>query len=113
MLDGHAGPLVTPVLCVAEVAHLAQARLGWQPEARFLAALAAGDLLAEQLHPADLLRIAELVAQYRDLPLGTVDASLVAVAERLGVTTIATLDRRDFEVVRPAHVEAFELVPSL
>ena len=59
----------------------------------------------------DWLRMAELVARYRDLPLGTVDASIVAAAERLGIATIATLDRRHFTVVRPAHVEAFDLLP--
>jgi hypothetical protein len=59
----------------------------------------------------DWLRIAELVSRYRELPLGTVDASIVAAAERLGVTTIATVDRRHFDVVRPAHARGFELVP--
>jgi uncharacterized protein len=40
-----------------------------------------------------------------------VDASVITIAERLGVTTIATLNHRDFTVVRPRHVDAFELVP--
>jgi predicted nucleic acid-binding protein len=101
------------VLCITEVAYLITTRLGWQPEVRFLGDLMAGDLLVEQLHPADLERIAELVASYRDLPLGTVEASVVAAAERLGITSIATLDRRHFGVVRPAHAEAFELVPEI
>ncbi len=35
----------------------------------------------------------------------------MALAERLDVTTIATLDHRDFRVVRPAHTDAFELIP--
>jgi uncharacterized protein len=39
-------------------------------------------------------------------------ASLIAIAERLGIDTIATLDRRHFTVVRPAHVEAFTLLPE-
>jgi len=78
---------------------------------RFLGDLAAGDLVPEHVAPADWLRIAELVAAYRDLPLGTVDASVVAVSERLGTHTIATLDRRHFSVVRPAHTPAFDLVP--
>ena len=43
--------------------------------------------------------------------LGLVDSSIVTVAENLGVTTIATLNHRDFRVVRPAHTVAFELVP--
>jgi hypothetical protein len=57
--------------------------------------------------------MAELVGQYANLDLGAADASVVALAERLGVTTIATVDRRDFSVVRPKHVAAFELVPEL
>jgi hypothetical protein len=60
---------------------------------------------------ADWLRIAELVARYRDLPLGTVDASVVSAAERLGITEIAAIDRRHFTVVRPDHVGAFTLLP--
>jgi len=59
----------------------------------------------------DWLRIAELVATYRDLPLGTVDASVVAAAERLGIAAVATLDRRHFGVVRPRHVESLALLP--
>lgn len=59
----------------------------------------------------DWLRIAELIATYRDLPLGTVDASVVAAAERLGIAEVATLDRRHFGVVRPRHVESLTLLP--
>lgn len=98
-------------MCVAEVSHLVARRGGWAAEVRLLVAMAVGELAVEQFHPADAERTAELVGSYRDLPLGTADASLVAAAERLGVTTIATLDRRHFGVVRPAHVPAFELVP--
>lgn len=78
---------------------------------RFLGDLAAGELIIEPVHPADPLRIAELVARYHDLPLGTVDASVIAAAERLGITQIATLDRCHFSVVRPGHVPTFELLP--
>lgn len=50
--------------------------------------------------------MAELVRRYDDLPVGTTDASVIALAERLGVTEIATLDRRHFTVVRSRHVSA-------
>jgi len=63
------------------------------------------------VEPGDWLRIAELVAKYADLPLGTVDASVVAAAERLRVTTVATFDRRHFGTVRPRHIETFALLP--
>jgi predicted nucleic acid-binding protein len=55
--------------------------------------------------------MAELVRKYADLPLGAVDASVVAIAERLGVREIATLDRRHFSVARPRHAEVFSIVP--
>jgi len=56
--------------------------------------------------------MAELVSQYDDLRLGTTDASIIALAERLNITEIATLDRRHFTAVRPCHVEAFTLLPE-
>jgi uncharacterized protein len=96
---------------VTEVAYLLASRLGPEAEVRFLGDLAAGELGVEPVAAADWLRIAELVATYRDLPLGTVDASVVATAERLGVEKIATVDRRHFSVVRPRHVAAFMLLP--
>jgi len=111
VLANHPGPLVVPLLVVAEVAHLVGSRIGAVAEVRFIGDLAAGNLIAEPAHPADWMRIAELVAAYQDLPLGTVDASVVAAAERLGIVQLATLDRRDFTVVRPAHAPAFELLP--
>jgi predicted nucleic acid-binding protein len=111
LLASHPGPLAVPVLVVAEVAYLLATRLGARLEVRFLGDLAGGAFVTVPVDDHDWLRIAELVSQYGDLPLGTVDASIVAAAERLGVATIATLDRRHFGVVSPAHVTAFDLLP--
>lgn len=58
----------------------------------------------------DMSRIAELVDRYDDLPLGTTDASVIALAERLGVDEIATLDHRHFRA--PNHARAFRLLPE-
>lgn len=101
--------LIVPALCVAEVAHLAGRDLGAHIEAGFVRSLR--QIQVESPSPADWERIAELIEQYADFPLGAVDASVVALAERLNVRTIFTLDRRHFAAVRPAHVEAFELLP--
>jgi predicted nucleic acid-binding protein len=112
LLQSHLGSILVPILVVTEVAYLLASRVGVETEVRFLGDLAAGELVPEQVASADWLRIAELTATYRDLPLGTVDASIVATAERLSARTIATLDRRHFSVVRPAHVQGFDLLPS-
>ena len=100
-----------PTLVVTEVSYLLGTRAGAEPEARFLISLATGELILEHPTQPDIVRMAELVLKYADLPLGTVDASVVAVAERLEIATIATLDHRHFGVVRPRHVERFELLP--
>jgi len=60
---------------------------------------------------ADLTRCRELQDRHRDLSLGVVDASVVALTERLGEPKVATLDQRHFRTVRPAHVEALTLLP--
>lgn len=112
LLETHPGPLIVPTLVVTEVAYLIGTRLSWQAEVRFLGDFASGAFTLEPVHPTDTLRIAELVARYRDLPLGTVDASVVAVAERHGEHRIATLDRRHFSIVKPAHVAGFSLLPG-
>jgi hypothetical protein len=111
LLEAHRGPAIVPQLVVAEVAYLVGRRLGTGAEIRLIGDFAAGKLMPEPVHPADWLRIAELVARYDDLPLGTVDASVISAAERLNETEIATLDRRHFAVVRPAHTEALTLLP--
>lgn len=99
-----------PALVITEVVYLLGTRLGVEAEVRFLGDLAAGNLIPEHVAAADWLRIAELVGRYRDLPLGTVDASVVATAERLDIHEIATLDRRHFTVVRP-RTRPFRLLP--
>ena len=99
-----------PTLVITEVTYLLGTRLGVDPEVRFLGDLAAGNLIPEPVAPSDWMRIAELVATYRDLPLGTVDASVVAAAERLGADNVATFDRRHFSVVR-SSMGALNLLP--
>jgi hypothetical protein len=73
--------------------------------------LSAGDFITAELTTADYARMADLVDQYADLPLGTSDASVIALAERLDVDEVATLDHRHFTVVRPRHVKALTLLP--
>ena len=103
--------LVVPAFVVTEVCFLLEREGGPRLEAGFVRSLAAGDFVVAQPDSAGLERVAELITQYADLPLGLVDASVIALAEQLGVQEIATLDRRHFTVVRPGHVNAFTLLP--
>jgi predicted nucleic acid-binding protein len=100
-----------PELVVTEVSYLLSDRIGPHAELAFARAVAAGELIVEPVLDPEWERIADLMEQYLDLPLGIADASLVALAERLQATEIATLDHRHLGVVRPLHVPAFTLLP--
>jgi hypothetical protein len=103
--------LVVPVSVVIETSFLIERHLGSPAESAFLSSLEPSGLVIEHLGTADLERMAELVSTYADMPLGAVDASVVAVAERLGAITLFTIDRRHFSVVRPRHTDVFTLLP--
>jgi uncharacterized protein len=111
LLSSAPRPLVVPALVVTEVAYLLGDRIGPHAEVAFARSLERGELLVEPVLDSDWPRIAELTEQYADLPLGIVDASVVALAERRDLDTIATLDHRHFATVKPSHVAAFTLVP--
>lgn len=59
-----------------------------------------------------LSRIHQLMKKYADLPIDFADASLVALAEEKGVTTIFTLDHKDFRIYVPKHLKKFDLIPK-
>jgi hypothetical protein len=101
--------LIIPALAVAEATYFVGRRLGARAEAAFLRGLGALDV--EGPAPEDFDRIAELVEDYADFPLGGTDASVIALAERTGAKIVITLDRRHFAAVKPRHVEALQLLP--
>lgn len=103
--------LILPAVTLVEVAHVLSRRRGEAIAAAAIGRLAEGPWPITDLTRSDLARAAELMRQYVDARIGFVDAAIVALAERLGVRRIHTLDRRHFTLVRPAHVEAFEVVP--
>jgi predicted nucleic acid-binding protein len=111
LLASHPGPLLVPTPVVVEAAWLIESRLGPAAEVTFLRSVTGGELTRVDLTDADWGRCVELVETYADLGLGLVDASVVAVAEARGISTIATLNTRDFHVVRPIHADAFTLLP--
>jgi len=101
--------LIVSVTALPEVACLLHTHLGAAAELAFVQSLAGGELDVEDLRRADLVRSAEVMRRYPEI--GLVDASIVAMAERLKIETIATTDRRHFESIRPKHTKAFKLVP--
>ena len=103
--------VLIPATVLPEVSHLLQTRIGTVAEQAFVQAVVEGEFSSEPLEPGDLARAAELMQEYTDLPLGFVDATIAAIAERLDIRQILTTDRRHFGVVRPRHTGAFTLLP--
>jgi predicted nucleic acid-binding protein len=102
--------LVIPALLIAEVCYLAGSRMGSRVESAFLRGLSEFDV--EALSVADWIRMAELVDQYANFPLSGTDASVIALAERLGADLIVTLDTRHFAAIRPRHRPTLRLIPE-
>ena len=102
--------LVVPTMVVAEARYFVGTRLGANAEAEFLRGIAT--LEVEAPISDDWPRMAALVERYANFPLGGTDASIIALAERLGAAVLVTLDRRHFGAVKPRHCSAFDLLPA-
>ncbi len=101
--------LPTPV--TVEVAYLIRRDLGAGALARFIADLAVPRYALVEPTVTDYDRAAVIVRQYADAQIDFVDAIIAAIAERLNVTRILTLDQRHFRLFRPRHCDAFDLIP--
>lgn len=112
LLRGAKGPLLVPSPVMGEIGYLLQSRVGPQAEVTFLRSFGDDGFRVAEVRDGDVSRMAELVETYQDLPLGIVDAAVIAIAERLRLAEVATLDRRHFSVVKPRHIAAFTLLPG-
>lgn len=103
--------LILPVTVLPEVSYLIGSRLGHAAMRQFLRQLAASEVAIEPVTMNDLKRVTEILTAYADSKLDFVDATIVALAERLNIVRIFTLDRRDFSIIRPRHHSHFEILP--
>ena len=92
--------LILPVTTLPEICYLINKYLGQESEELFLKAVTEGELILEEIKLSDVRTALSYMKTYRDLNLGFVDASLLAVAHRMGIYDILTTDRRDFSSVR-------------
>lgn len=111
VLRDRGGELKVPAPVVSECAWRIERNLGPISEAAFLRLITSGQLEVVDLSLADYSGCIELIETYADLSLGLVDASVVTVGENFGVDVLAALNHRDFTVVPPRHIDAFELIP--
>lgn len=112
LISGASEELIVPALVLSELDYWCHERLTPEVWLTFLADVLAGSYGVQNPTHGDLERCHELQSAYADLRLGVVDASVLAVVERLEEPKLATLDNRHFATVRPRHVEALTLLPA-
>jgi predicted nucleic acid-binding protein len=92
LVTGTIEDRVIPLLVLAEVDYWCARRLTPDAWLTFLEDVVAGAYRVEPPDAGDLKRCRDLQTRYQDLSLGVVDASVIALLERLGETKVATLD---------------------
>ncbi len=100
-----------PDVVLPELAHLILRRLNVKILVDFLRLVAIGDFQLIHTTKRDLERAAEILEKYNDNNIDLVDACVFAMAERLNIEKILTVDRRHFGTFKPAHCPAFQLFP--
>ena len=110
-LQTHMDTLIMPVTVLPEICYLLNAHIGQVAERRFITSTLQGEMRIEGLTGEDLRRTSKLLEQYADANIGFVDATVVAIAERLKICRLLTTDRRHFSIIRPRHCPQFELLP--
>ena len=104
--------VLLPQTVLAEVAYLVGRAAGTTAAAAFLTGIPRSRFRLVALDEQDVQRTAEILNQYSDSRIDFVDASVMAIAERLQLTTVLTLDQRDFRLFRPQHCTHFVLLPT-
>lgn len=111
-VENFKGALIIPATVIPEACYLLHTHLSPQAETAFVTSIVKRALRLEQVNEEDMSRAVEVMNSYKDLMMGLVDASIVAVAERLNISTVMTTDRRHFSVIQPKHCTAFTLLPE-
>lgn len=106
-IRGNRFPLVTTLASITETLHLLDFNRNAQID--FLEWVSKGALEIHNIESSDFERIRELTKKYKDLPMDFADACLVFLAEKLGISKIATIDR-DFGVYRLRNNKKFDLM---
>lgn len=104
--------LILPMPTIVEITYLLNRGLGVEAVASFVESLADSNLILEFPVNDDYIRSAEILRKFNDANIDFVDACIVAMAERLNITKILTVDRRHFSIFKPRHCGSFEILPT-
>ncbi len=109
-LRRETNPLM-PSIVLPELAYMVVRDLGYKPFIRLMRQMQSNldklIIVTEQ----DLFRTTDIMEKYADSKIDFVDCAIMAMAERLNISRILTVDQRDFRILRPSHIDAFEILP--
>jgi uncharacterized protein len=103
--------ILLPQMVLVEVAYLIGRDAGISTVVKFLQGLPASRFEVLEASAQDLERTAQILEKYADSKVDFVDAIVMAMAERLNIRAILTIDQRDFRLFRPSHCPSFTLRP--
>ena len=102
---------ILPDVVLPELSYMVLSELGYSVLIDFLNSLHKGELVIEHFNLTDIARTAEILEKYADSQVDFVDCAIVAIAERLNIKRILTVDQRHFRMFRPNHCEYFTVIP--
>ena len=100
---------IMPSTIIIEICYLIRTRLSPHLEIKFLEEINQ-DFNLEPIKDTDILRIVEVLKKYDTLDIGYADASIVAIAERLKLNKILTLDKKHFRSLTPRGFDYFDIL---
>jgi predicted nucleic acid-binding protein len=103
-------PLLTSWPCFTEAMYFLGNLAGWKGQESLWKFVDGTALLIHAPSARETERMRELMEQYNDVPMDLADASLVTIAESLGLRKIFTLDS-DFHIYRIGNKEPFDVIP--
>lgn len=110
-MTGNREPFIIPAITLAEVTHVLRQRFGQHAVVKFLRLILELRFPLEPIALADVERAVTIMEHYADARFDFADCCIMALSERLSITQVCTLDRRDFAIFRPAHSDYLELLP--
>lgn len=110
ILKGIKEPLITTWPVLTEAFYLLN--FSWHVQDDLWQFIQRGGIKINLLEDSNYPRIRELMKKYHDLPMGLADATLVVLGEEKKLSTVFTLDHKDFQIYRPKHKKRFTLLPS-
>jgi predicted nucleic acid-binding protein len=112
LIESSEEALLIPAPVLVEIDYWICQRLDPGALAALLADIEDGIYVVESLQRADYARVRQVCDRHSDADIGFVDASVLAIVERLDEPKLATLDHRHFGALRPRHCDALRLLPE-